>query len=141
MSASIEDLTANSAKLTAEIGKLETELGLVSRMPTKEALQLEEAVKQMKIDMREIWRTHEDMAMEYLGGFDEFLRDMLIKAASTGGYDPAANPQPEGRIRLLFEKTRHQNQHTDTHDFAPKHERTVRIRSPTSRFTDAAVTS
>ena len=60
----------------------------------------------MKIDWRSVCRLHGDLAREYMGGFEESLEEMMLKYTSTGGYDSQANPEVEGRIRLVFEVAR-----------------------------------
>ena len=61
------------------------EMSFMSFMPNKSSAELEEAVTNLQIDMRSIWRWHGDQEKGYKGMFKEFLRKLAIRATNTGG--------------------------------------------------------
>lgn len=56
---------------------------------------------EFKIDMKKIWRYHSDKGTEFLGACDEWLKELLIHASTTAGYESQSNSIAENLIGEL----------------------------------------
>ena len=66
-------------------------LGFVKALTNKRSETVKEAMVDMQLLLRGVWRFHSDEEREFMGAVDSWLREYTVLHTTTGAYDPNAN--------------------------------------------------
>ena len=69
----------------------ETRFGFVKALSNKRSETVKEAMVDMQLLLRGVWRFHSDEGREFMGAVDNWLRERTVLHTTTGAYDPNAN--------------------------------------------------
>ena len=76
----------------------ETRFGFVRATPDKRSDPIKDAIVDLKLLLRSVWRCHSDEGREFMGAVDTWLREHTVLHTTTGAYDPSANSLAEEHI-------------------------------------------
>ena len=76
----------------------ETRFGFVKALLKKRSETIKDAMIDMQLLLRGVWRFHSDEGREFMGAVDDWLREHTILHTTTGAYDPNANSLVEESV-------------------------------------------
>ena len=76
----------------------ETRFGFVKALKNKRSETINDAMIDMQLLLRGVWRFHSDEGREFLGAVDDWLGEHTVLHTTTGAYDPNSNSLVEESV-------------------------------------------
>ena len=76
----------------------ETRFGFVRALMNKRSETIKDAMIDMQLLLRGVWRFHGDEGREFMGPVDDWLREHTVLHTTTGAFDPNANSLVEESV-------------------------------------------
>ena len=84
-------LTHNGSEYLLVALRRDTRMGFVKALTNKRSETVKEAMVDMQLLLRGVWRFHSDEGREFMGAVDSWLREHTVLHTTTSAYDPNAN--------------------------------------------------